>query len=139
MSRVDEDDEDDDAFEGHDLNLTELIKFDNGKEKPKTKAMRGSNSLSVPRRYDRMERISEASENAFSRSSSQVSSHMSSDDDAKPQGGIKEVTRNKVRRNSSGTTSSSFISNLSEVYDPVYDKVRRPHTFSYKSHQESAA
>eukprot|EP00092_Neocalanus_flemingeri_P024037 GFUD01026072.1.p1 GENE.GFUD01026072.1~~GFUD01026072.1.p1 ORF type:complete len:814 (+),score=238.89 GFUD01026072.1:113-2554(+) len=147
MVRVEEeDDDDDDAFEDHDLNLTEMIRFENGKEKPKTKPMRGSNSLNVPRNYDRMERISEASENGISRSSSQISSHISSDEDFEHSGRFTNSSRNPVRRNSSGITSSSFISNLSSDYESVYSKAedakRRSRASAYKTpvnHEESAA
>ena len=63
MTRIDEDEE---SFDPHELNLTQLILTENGHEKPKIKQMRGSNSLIVPRNIDsRMERISEASENGF--------------------------------------------------------------------------
>ena len=93
MSRIEEVNEDSTGFE---LDLTELIKLDNGKEKPKTKQMRGSNHLAVPRLADsRMERISETSENGL---------RSSSEDDP---------NRIPVRRNSSGITSSSFIAKLS--------------------------
>ena len=144
MKRVEEveDDEDDNAFEDNELNLTDLIKFENGKEKPKTKPMRGSNSLNVPRNYDRMERISEASENSVSRKSS----HQSSDEDFRHSGKTTHGTRNRVRRNSSGITSSSFISNLSADYESVYSKQedakRKSRASAYKNftnEEESAA
>ena len=55
-----------------DLDLSQLIMTDHGHQKPKTKAMRGSSQLMVPRPADsRMERISETSEGAASRSSSE--------------------------------------------------------------------
>ena len=102
MSRIEEVNEDSTGFE---LDLTELIKLDNGKEKPKTKQMRGSNHLAVPRLADsRMERISETSENGL---------RSSSEDDP---------NRNPVRRNSSGITSSSFIAKLSPDYTSVYSR-----------------
>ena len=102
MSRIEEVNEDSTGFE---LDLTELIKLDNGKEKPKTKQMRGSNHLAVPRLVDsRMERISETSENGL---------RSSSEDDP---------NRNPVRRNSSGITSSSFIAKLSPDYTSVYSR-----------------
>ena len=102
MSRIDEVNEDSTTF---DLELTELIMLENGKEKPKTKQMRGSNHLSVPRAADsRMERISETSENGRK---------SSSEDDPQRKG---------VRRNSSGITSSSFIAKLSPEYTSVYSK-----------------
>ena len=101
MSRIEEVNEDSSGF---DLELTELIMLDNGKEKPKIKQMRGSNHLSVPRNVDsRMERISETSENGV----------RSSDEDP---------NRNSVRRNSSGITSSSFIAKLSTDYTSVYSR-----------------
>jgi len=143
MARVSEDD-DDDAFEDNELNLTNMIRFENGKEKPKIKPMRGSDSLSVPRNYDRMERISEASENGISRSSSQISSHLSSDEEHS--GRFVTRARNPVRRNSSGITSSSFMSNLSADYESVYSKAedakRRSRESVYRtspSREESAA
>ena len=102
MSRIEEVNEDSTGFE---LDLTELIKLDNGKEKPKTKQMRGSNHLAVPRLVDsRMERISETSENGL---------RSSSEDDP---------NRIPVRRNSSGITSSSFIAKLSPDYTSVYSR-----------------
>ena len=102
MSRIEEVNEDSTGFE---LDLTELIKLDNGKEKPKTKQMRGSNHLAVPRLVDsRMERISETSENGL---------RSSSEDDP---------NRIPVRRNSSGITSSSFIAKLSPEYTSVYSR-----------------
>lgn len=102
MSRIDEVNEDSTTF---DLELTELIMLENGKEKPKTKQMRGSNNLSVPRYVDsRMERISETSENGRK---------SSSEDDRQ---------RREVRRNSSGITSSSFIAKLSPEYTSVYSR-----------------
>ena len=102
MSRIEEVNEDSTGFE---LDLTELIKLDNGKEKPKTKQMRGSNHLAVPRLADsRMERISETSENGL---------RSSSEDDP---------NRIPVRRNSSGITSSSFIAKLSPDYTSVYSR-----------------
>jgi len=102
MSRIDEVNEDSTTF---DLELTELIMLENGKEKPKTKQMRGSNHLSVPRSADsRMERISETSENGR-KSSSEDDRH-----------------RSEVRRHSSGITSSSFIAKLSPEYTSVYSK-----------------
>ena len=141
MKRVEE--EDDDAFEDNELNLTNLIRLDNGKEKPKIKPMRGSNSLNVQRSYDRMERISEVSENAISRSTS----HQSSDDDLRLSAKLRHSPRNQVRRNSSGITSSSFISNLSADYKSVYgeaeDAKRQSRAMSYKNiasqEDESAA
>jgi len=144
MQRVQEDeDEDDDAFEDNELDLSTLIRFENGKEKPKIKPMRGSNSLNVPRSYDRMERISEASENAYSRSTS----HQSSDDDLKFSSKMGHSPRNQVRRNSSGITSSSFISSLSADYESVYGKVedakRQSRAMAYRNvaskEEESAA
>ena len=59
MARIDEEMEDCDP---RDLDLSQLIMTDHGHQKPKTKAMRGSNMLMVPRPADsRMERISELS------------------------------------------------------------------------------
>ena len=103
MSRIDEVNEDSTTF---DLELTELIMLENGKEKPKTKQMRGSNHLSVPRAADsRMERISETSENGRKSSSE-----------------AEDAQRNVVRRHSSGITSSSFIAKLSPEYTSVYSR-----------------
>ena len=106
MARIEEEMEDCDP---RDLDLSQLIMTDHGHQKPKTKAMRGSSQLMVPRPADsRMERISETSEGAASRSSSE--------DDPRRGG------RAEVRRSSSGITSSSFIHKLSPDYQSVYSK-----------------